>query len=432
MEKYCISVDWLQTYCLGNQIENQVLASEWGKMEVKKQPTETAMFKHIVKVTMNKLEVATIQQCPRNGQINKYATLLKISNRVLYSQQYIAILYYLQDALHLTYKGITRIDICYDCNRFAGGRSVPRFLKAFIDKPLGTDGSMYRRGSDKFAAYGNKSYKNDTRIGSVRFGSMQSRIGAYIYNKTVELREVKDKPWIRQMWQENGLVSDEKTHVWRAEISIKAQGTDILNMSSGELFKLSPRYLTHMAAVDKLFYIYARKVFDFRMYTGNKKRSAYKPVVLFEGEDSASITSKPYYISKSADTGRMERICYNKLSKLAETYSDLSEPIRKGLTDAMEFLLMLSGKKCSELRLNRYTRYLDELKSYRFLDHDDKAYFAAMEAMRQARLDYNADELLNVVTLLDSEVLLAIREEERREFMQELDREMLELSYLFT
>lgn len=395
MEKYCISVDWLQTYCLGNEIVVGKYLKDDFVFDVQLQEAETAQFKRLYSVKMQGLEIATIQQEPRTKVINNKATLVKLSNRVLYSQRYVSILYALQAVLKLTYKGITRLDICYDCNAFHGGRSIPRFIKNYVQLPMGEKGSLYRRGSDKFAAYGSKSRTSDSKITSIRYGSEKSRIGSYMYDKTLELKEVKDKPWIREMWKENGLVSDEKTHVWRSEISIKCEGMDILNMDSGQLFKLSPCYLEHYKAIDKLFHIYAGKVFDFRICNGQINKKNFDKLQLFECD--VDITSKPYYVSKSADTGRMERICYNKLQKLSREYVDLSEPRRLGLISAMDFLQELTGEKTRTLYLKHYEQYLNNFYANKFISFDEKLYLYAIESVNQAKKDVDPCILYDMI-----------------------------------
>ena len=108
---------------------------------------------------------------------------------------------------------------------------------------------------------------------------------------TRELEEVKDKPWIRQYWQENGLISDEKTHVYRAEISIKCDGMDLLNMSTGELFKLSPEYLQSQPSIEKLFHFYAARMFRFHRKGKHTRVRDYDRIELFE--NSPIITCKP-------------------------------------------------------------------------------------------------------------------------------------------
>ena len=164
----------------------------------------------------------------------------------------------------------------------------------------------------------------------------------------------------RERKTENGEMNEYiRKRVWRFEISIKCQGMDVLNMSTSEIFRLSPKYLEHYPQIEKIFHIYAGKVFDFRVNTGQQRTRNYKKLQLFE--HAPIITSKPFYWSRSADTGRMEKICYNKLQKLAQEYIDLAEPRRGALQAAMDFLQELQGKKSASVRSLHYTQYLNNL-----------------------------------------------------------------------
>ncbi|VFB14863.1 Uncharacterised protein [Bacteroides heparinolyticus] len=420
MEKYCISVDWLQTFCHAAPIVEGKYSIRDFIFEVKKENHETAQFKDVFTVTYKKHLAATIQQTPRTSVINPRATCVKLSNRLLYCERYIEVLYAIQEALNMTYKGITRLDICYDCNRLFDGRNVERFIRQYVSAEAGEVGHIIRNGSSRFQLHGVKSPSSSIKLNSIRWGSPRSKIGAYCYNKTIELLEVKDKPWIREMWAQNGLVSEvdeqglrrlsprkrakkidddglseyAERSVWRFEISIKSQGMDVLNMSTAELFKLSPRYLEHAPHIARLFHIYAGKVFDFRINTGQKQIRHYHKMTLFE--NAPVITSKPFYWSSAADTGRMEKICYNKLQKLAREYVDLAEPRRLGLLSAMEFLLELQGKKSQTVALNRYTQYLNSLYATKFIDYDDMMYFGAMEHAAETKRNICAETVYDV------------------------------------
>lgn len=417
MEKYCISVDWLQTFCHAAPISESHYSARGYNFVVKKESYETAQFKDIFTVYYKSHPAATIQQTPRTSVINPRATCVKIANRILYCKQYINILYAIQESMSMTYKGITRIDLCYDCNYLRDGRDPARFIRQFVaNEPLQI-GHIVRNGSSRFTLHGTRSNSSIASLNSIRWGSPTAKIGAYCYDKTQELIEIKDKPWIRQVWEENGieygikdselrhLSSREKKHkieneglseyiekkVWRFEISIKCQGTDVLNMNTGELFRLSPLYLEHAPQIEKLFHIYAAKVFDFRINTGQKQVRNYKKLHLFE--NTPVITSKPYYCSSSADTGRMEKICYNKLQSLAREYTDLSEPRRLGLLSAMEFLQELQGKKTQTLKLKQYTQYLNSLCGQKFINDEDVLYFGAMEIAAQTKREIHSDSL---------------------------------------
>lgn len=418
MQKYCISVDWLQTFCLGNLIEVGEYTTKNHNFKVQMLPYETAQFKHLFKVTEKGLDIATIQQSPRTSVINPKATLVKLENRILYSQQYIEIIYALQEALKLHYKGITRIDLCLDCNEMADGRNVGKFIRQYVSAEPHTIGHIYRKGSDRFSLHGSRTTTSASRLTSIRFGTHNSKIGAYIYDKTLELIEVKDKPWIRQMWKENGLLceysEDElnkmtpkerekkvrrvgladyvKNQVWRFEISIKAQGTDLVNMGSGELFKLSPRYLEHYQAIERLFFIYAEKAFCFHINTGQKRTRDYPRLKIFE--HNHEITSKPIQISRMLDSGRSERTCMNKLEKLSTTYTNLSGDYSKALSDVKKFLKELSGIKRSLLNNQRNIDALNNFRGSIPYGYETECYLASVIELHKSK-EYNIEaELL--------------------------------------
>lgn len=385
---YAISVDWLQVYTLSTETYPIPTGGEISESEFtfhfNLEDYQSAMFKNIISVQLRGLECATIESCPRSSKLKSNMCLIKLANRILYSNRYVEILYSLMNALHVVYKGITRIDLCYDCVRFNDGRSPSKFINNYLTIPDTEINGYCRKGSDEFICHGRKAAGSSSRVNYISFGSPQSRVRAYIYDKTVELEEVKDKPWIRTLWEENGIVGDEKNHVFRSEISIKSEGTDLLNMSTGELFKLSPVYLENQPQIEKLFHFYADKYLHFRVNEGQKYRKNYRKLELYGNKPK--ITCKPMHISKSADTGRMEKICYNKLEKLSEMYTDLSEPRRAALCSAMEFLKELQGVKSSTLANERYKAYLNELKGRQFFEQH---YLDYLESITDCNEAYN-------------------------------------------
>jgi hypothetical protein len=392
MEKYCISIDWLQVCCYCNHLSEFEYKGSLCTYNVEIQPVETAMFKKLYSVKRNGLEVATIQCEPRPKSLNPKLLLLKLSNRVLYSDKYIYMLYDMISTFGLIYKGITRLDLCYDCNFFNGHKSPSKFIQDFVFKEVGKNGYIFRKGSSKFTCHGSKTSTSSSKITSIAFGSNNNKVRQYIYDKTIELQEVKDKPWIREYWELNGLVNDEKNHVWRTEISIKSQGMDILNMSTGELFKLSPKYLEHYNKICDLFFFYADKYMQFFVCRGQKRTRDYPLLHLFEYSKDR-ITCKPYTINLFHDTGRMEKICVNKLEQLQETYIDLAEQQRYGLQTATEFLKTLSGIKADKIRLQKENAYLNNLRGQKFLSDETKSYLSVLDECYQNKRDIASDYL---------------------------------------
>src|SRR5574344_2390988 len=93
MEKYCISIDWLQVCCHCNYLNEGEYKGSLCTYNLEIQSVETAMFKKLYSIKRNGLEVATIQYEPRPKSLNPKLLLLKLSNRVLYSDKYIYMLY---------------------------------------------------------------------------------------------------------------------------------------------------------------------------------------------------------------------------------------------------------------------------------------------------------------------------------------------------
>lgn len=389
-EKYAISLDWMQFYC---ERSPWVIPSSFtttkGAYEVEKQSYSTNLWQDVYIIKHRGLEFATLCCCPRNSGMPERGCTLKLANRVLYSHEWLSESKSIMAEMGLRYKGITRIDVCYDCNMLAGGRSVPGFLMQYFSHAPYCEGHIIRSGSRKVTINACRSNAGAVEISAMRWGSKGSDIGAYCYNKSLELREVKDKPWIRETWEKAGLIdtfneeewgklsekdkkraiengntgSYIKTPVWRFEISIKAHGKDLLNLETGELFKLDINYFEQQNAVENLFYTYAAKVMDFRMSTGQTTIRNYPPLKIFE--INKEVTERPVRVSMLADTGRTEKMIINRLEALQATYSDVSSTDRASLEAALEFLRTISGTKYQIAKGKKQLAYLEHMKGYK-------------------------------------------------------------------
>lgn len=381
--RYCIAVDWLEVCCYGGDLEPSFFS--WGGMHfsVEQEDRETPLFRSFFEVKRNGLVWAQIRQNPKSGVMKKGLTIIKLSNRVLYHEKYVPFLMHMIKALGLYYKGLTRLDIAYDCNEFYCGRKPSRFVHQFVTKRVNEKGGMYVPRMKEFDFHLKKDIHTNGMINYLAIGAKGSKKRGYIYDKTLELQEVKDKPWIREMWERNGLVSDKKTHVWRSEISIKAQGTDLLNLDTGQLFALHPNYLATYENIKKIFHFYAAKVFDFRYNNGEKNRRDFAPLCLFD--TSVDCTCMPKRVNVCADSGRSEKACKNKLEKLSRTYIDLSEDVRHSLAHAIAWIGNLSNLKAARYAAECQKHYLDTFACSRFMAEEDFAYLQACEELSSAK-----------------------------------------------
>jgi hypothetical protein len=249
---------------------------------------------------------------------------------------------------------------------------------------------MYtEKNTKKFAVHMSRNKSGSQHIEYVKWGSDNSNKCCYIYNKSLELKEVKDKPWIRDTWEENGLLNDAQNQVFRCEISIKSDGMDLINLDSGQLFRLQPEYMCSQRDMERLFYFYAAQMFAFYRRNNHKRVRDFDRVEIFE--NSPEITCKPIRISHKADTGRTELICARKLEELSRTYTDAGSQFVHSIQQVLEFMYQVSGnRRCIKDVMSKID-YLNTLKGFKWTSDMDYQYFACIEALRIAEKELNLD-----------------------------------------
>lgn len=414
-EKYAISLDWMQFYCERSPwAVPSAFTTTKGNYEVEKQSYSTNLWLDVYIIKHRGREFATLCCNPRNNGMPERGCTLKLANRVLYSHEWLSESKQIMAEMGLRYKGITRVDVAYDCNVLAGGRSVPQFLMQYFSHAPYCEGHIIRSGSRKVTINATRSNKGSVEISAMRWGSKGSDVGAYAYNKSLELREVKDKPWIRETWEKAGLIdsfNDEEwaklsekekqrkieqgdvqsyieNPVWRFEISIKAHGKDLLNLDTGELFKLDINYFESQNAVENLFYTYAAKVFDFRMSTGQTTIRNYPPLKIFEM--SREVTERPVRVSLLADTGRTEKMIVNRLEALQSVYSDVSSADRAAMEATLCFIREISGTKIRMAKMKKENDYLRHMAGYKSKSTVIDEYLEFVDYSHRKRLDIDA------------------------------------------
>lgn len=406
---YMISIDWLQAYCVGGVVEEGEYSCRFGTLSIELQDGGTANFSRRSLVKWNNIEVATLLQCPKMATLDRLLTELKLHNRVLYTASPVQFLKDIIDSLNLIYKGISRLDLALDCNSLVDGGSVERLIHDFVVLKHGDVGHVVRRGSARYNLHGNNHRKASIRFESIKFGSPQADVVPYIYNKSIELLEVKDKPWIREAWKNAGLVhlvdmeglqrlskkeldykiSDSgisefiRSGVWRFEISIKGHGRDLLNLESGELFKIGLDSIGTAEKIEALFKMYAEKYFDFRRGFRGERIRDYKKVQLWQLD--GKVVSKQVSIPTTGETGRFDVSVSNYLTKILRTYSDLASPVAAGIAEARDLISAIAGARMYKLKEKRYEDYLNELMCNQFWESMEKEVMDMLPRFGQLR-----------------------------------------------
>lgn len=154
-----------------------------------------------------------------------------------------------------------------------------------------------------------------TVFDSIRWGSRSSGVSVYLYNKSKELREVKDKPWIRAAWKKEELSS--KLDVWRVEISITSQGLGLKSLADGMFHTLFVDDIAKPEYLQEIFLTFASHYFKFfRTDPKAKRKRDLKEVQLLPRPKEQ--VYKPTSLYEYVNSGRTERIVSNKLFDIVE------------------------------------------------------------------------------------------------------------------
>ena len=410
MEKYAIALDWLQLYCVRNQELTDVEFRESHKSYLfRLDGYETPMYKSMGHVYYEHMEIATVYWNPRSMAIPTNAVSIKMHNRVLYSDYWWEMATDVINGLALEYKGVTRIDICYDCNWLAGHRSVPSFLQDFVSHTALTPGHIIRRGSRRMTITASRDSMGASSISAIRWGSRSNDVGAYCYNKSLEMMEVKRKPWIEEWWMNAGLVNLRKGYewdsltdkekkraidagiveseyiecpVWRFELSIKAHGKDLLNKYTGEIVPLSLNLLKDNEMIEAMFRAYAEKYFDFRINTGQSRIRDYERMRLFEVDVETELM--PRRVLSDKETGKIERVVSNVIMRYRKTYCDLSAETKDALDRCLYFFSWVSRWRNERTQKEKYFESLKNLNASRRIHEEYYRYTLFCYRMEQA------------------------------------------------
>lgn len=238
--RYVISIDWLAIYCTMecNSESWQGVSGNAGTIgdaypwRYKREDFGTRQFKHLTRVSVPNEQrgwddFAEVQSAPYSRILDPRACIVRIVNRQLYKRDLWEKLdMFLQDN-GMTFRSISRIDICADFNTFdcctplelIEGFAAKRFRH--VGRGIG---ALYfdhglRAIKDKFGRpTSTKEY--GVHYTGLSFGTHESDARVYLYNKTLELAMEKDKPYIRDTWASVGL---DVREVWRLEVSIKSK-----------------------------------------------------------------------------------------------------------------------------------------------------------------------------------------------------------------
>ena len=304
---YYIGVDWLQIFCKGGV---NLEPSKKGAYNITLLNYSSRHFKKIFSISLGVDEIAQVQAEPHSNIIKTGDAILKLTNKFCYSEKRLEYLEVLMSVIGLEFVSVTRCDICIDFEHFLNYYTPENLMTRFVS------GKIIKHGKNKFKLQGH--HTHELNFDYLKFGSPTSNISYYLYNKSKELREVKNKPWIIDTWALNNLNNDKD--IWRLEFSIKKMKKDATNMDDGTNISLSSLALFIRENFECIIKYLIQKLWKFSTlhnWSIQKNKSRCITIDFFKF-DIQNIDLIRY--SEKITSNRMDKIFIKKLESLKNDY----------------------------------------------------------------------------------------------------------------
>jgi hypothetical protein len=316
---YAISIDWLQIYFhkpSGFEFSDQ---NPDGYNYAKKD-YGTKIFKDVYTVVEPTGEIlGTITSTPYSSALPQNMCLLKLENRVLYQSDYMRRVFEFSSRENFFYKGITRIDICYDCNEYANGLNPYHLISRYLNQEylkvglnkVALDARFTYKFGEKDQVLPKESTITAPVIEGLRWGSRKHDVNVAIYNKSQEMVDVEMKHYIMDYWRVCGL--DLNRPVYRTEIRINNQGRGIEELETGVLFSLSLDDLVTQSTIEHMFHTYAHKYCRFYVRDYHVKAQQMERLKIFAPMDKINL--RPKRLTHKKNYTRMHKVMINNLAR---------------------------------------------------------------------------------------------------------------------
>lgn len=248
---------------------------------------------------------------PVSDVIKPFTGLLKFDNHLFYKAGFQFIIANFIESANLKVINTSRLDICVDFETFDDGSTAWDVMNNLVTN------KWWRIGRTKYHLIAKQKRINDYQY--LRFGSYASDISVYLYNKSLEMREVKQKNYILQKWEEVGL--GEKRDVWRVEFSMSGNRAKIIHKQEGVIrYKESNDFLDENN-LNQMFEMLHQKYFDFRENEGSTHKIRMKKINLFEKK----ATMYDLFIDRhDNESTRSDKIFINKMISVYDELRDIN------------------------------------------------------------------------------------------------------------
>lgn len=330
MESRCINIDWLEVFCM-EDVNRFPMNAEYFQERgyvVHEREYGTRVYAEMFSIEDSKgnpfLEIRRhplSDQAKDGGLFPKESCHIRLSNYACYIADPIGRLrtfladngYYLQK--------IFRIDICLDFTKFDFGDEPSRFIRRYIE------GRYTKINQSNVAAHGKDTWER-RQFNSLSWGAPKSMIGTKMYNKSLELAECNDKPYIRWAWYLAGLIHNPitgtcigadgvvyKPDVWRVEFSIKSSTKKWFVIEDCNRHKRSQVYMPHTLDMydtkEKLLTMFASLAhyyFHFKLFEEGVRKDRCKDKNLFKFSPNDTLYQPKGNVAAHSTTSKLDRL----------------------------------------------------------------------------------------------------------------------------
>lgn len=349
MVNCCVNLDWLEVFCNEDpQFPLEPMRAIELGFVVKVREYGTPQYSQMFTCYRGDVPILEVRRLPyslreEGGIFERGACHIRYVNRSCYAMNPLQEMRNFLRRAKLTFKSVSRCDICLDFLQFDNGDTPEMFIAKYMgDKVIKMHQAKLRgvtgaKDYKEVFSFGGRDCINTKKIQSLKWGGQGSPVSTKLYNKCQEMKDTNYKSYIIDQWVSAGLckrqsVTDKNgTHIalmrdgkevdiWRLEFSVRLQGAKLIETENGGVMEFTLSSIDTRDKLLTLFHGLALQYWDFRKpeltETGKAKRSnRLKKVQFIKSRIRSAYV--PKHLSSCLDLTRFERSLIRKLDKWA-------------------------------------------------------------------------------------------------------------------
>lgn len=369
----CVNIDWLEVHVLEDNQRYPCNAEFFMRdgWQIIKRDYGTRVYEEMFTLKdKDGQPFIEIRRQPKSdnsisGILDPLSCHIRLVNRYCYFDNAVDLLRQFLARYNYTFRRIFRIDICLDFERFDLGDYPQKFVARYLAHKFSKINQCNRttRGRDSW---------DGCEDNYLSWGNPKSMVSTKMYNKSLELKEVHDKPYIRQAWWRCGLIDnpirntklDKDGHeyspeIWRVEFSIHAgsAGWCIIEDCNGNKRKLKTmeHNLSNYDTREKILMIFqslAHHYFHFKYYEEGKRKDRCRDKVLFNWKFIDQQVYKLDRVAQAEQPAHDDIVLKRRLIKYAQEHRDPK------LQHAIEIIIkQMDNDMLRTLSQNKWSNY---------------------------------------------------------------------------